>query len=457
MNFIIQLEEKNIVEEKSWTHNDNKIIYFYNEKIKINNLETAFSEKKLSPEKIRIDANEIFKFLNLLNSGRNTSNKISSVKIINKKNKLEKHEQMIHDYFLEGFCLSNYAFDKYKNQKKTKFKVEASFIDKDFEHCLNGTYISRDLVNEPLSHLTAKLLSKRIKEISKIAGFKVSVLNEKQIKSNKMGGVLAVNKGSVLEPTFNILTYKPKNRKNKNPIVLVGKGVMYDTGGLSLKPTQNSMDMMKCDMAGAASVIGAIYSIASAKSDQYVVGLIPAVENRPGGNAYVPGDVIEMMSGKTVEVLNTDAEGRMILADALHYAKRYKPELVIDIATLTGAAARSVGKYGAVAMEKNSYYSSQNMYRLWQSGLISGERIVPQPFWDEYKEELDSSIADIKNLGGPEAGHITAGKFLEHFTDYPWIHIDIAGVAFLLNDYIYRKKGATGFGSRLLAHFILNK
>ena len=149
-----------------------------------------------------------------------------------------------------------------------------------------------------------------------------------------MGGVLAVNKGSVLEPTFNILTYKPKNRKNKNPIVLVGKGVMYDTGGLSLKPTQNSMDMMKCDMAGAASVIGAIYSIASAKSNQYVVGLIPAVENRPGGNAYVPGDVIKMMSGKTVEVLNTDAEGRMILADALHYAKRYKPELVIDIAIL---------------------------------------------------------------------------------------------------------------------------
>ena len=352
MNFIIELEQKNILDEKSWIHNENKIVYFYKEKIKINNLETAFSEEKLSPEKIRRDANEIFRFLNLLNTGRNTSKKITSVKIINKKNKLEKHEQMIHDYFLEGFCLSNYVFDKYKNQKETKFKVEANFIDKDFEHYLNGNYISRDLVNEPLSHLTAKLLSNRIKEISKIAGFKVSVLNEKQIKLNKMGGVLAVNKGSVLEPTFNILTYKPKNRKNKNPIVLVGKGVMYDTGGLSLKPTQNSMDMMKCDMAGAASVVGAMYSIASAKSDQYVVGLIPAVENRPGGNAYVPGDVVKMMSGKTVEVLNTDAEGRMILADALHYAKRYKPELVIDIATLTGAAARSVGKYGAVAMEK---------------------------------------------------------------------------------------------------------
>ena len=457
MNFIIELEEKNIVDEQSWIHNENKIIYFYNKKIKINNLESAFSEDNLSPEKIRRDANEIFRFLNLINTGRKNTKKIISVKILNKKKKLEKYEQMIHDYFLEGFCLSNYSFDKYKHKKETKFKIETCFIDKNFEHCLNGTYISRDLVNEPLSHLTAKLLSKRIKEISKIAGFKVTVLNEKQIKLNKMGGVLAVNKGSVLEPTFNILTYKPKNRKNKNPIVLVGKGVMYDTGGLSLKPTQNSMDMMKCDMAGAASVIGAMYSIALAKSDQYVIGLIPAVENRPGGNAYVPGDVIKMMNGKTVEVLNTDAEGRMILADALHYAKRYKPELVIDVATLTGAAARSVGKYGAVAMEKNSYYSSQNMYRLWQSSLIVGERIVPQPFWDEYKEELDSNIADIKNLGGPEAGHITAGKFLEYFTDYPWIHIDIAGVAFLLKDHIYHKKGATGFGSRLLAHFVLNK
>ena len=274
-----------------------------------------------------------------------------------------------------------------------------------------------------------------------------------------MGGVLSVNQGSIAKPTFNILTYKSKKSQSKRPVVLVGKGVMYDTGGLSLKPTQNSMDMMKCDM-GAAAVIGAIYSLALSKSNCYVVGLIPAVENRPGGDAYVPGDVITMMNGTTVEVLNTDAEGRLILADELHYAKRYNPELVIDIATLTGAAARSVGKYGLVAMEnynKEIFTNfSTDMNKLLKSGNIVGERVAVQPFWDDYKKELESSVADIKNLGGAEAGHITAGKFLEYFVDYPWIHLDIAGLAFLTSDYLYCRKGGTGAASRLLCHFIHN-
>ena len=232
-------------------------------------------------------------------------------------------------------------------------------------------------------------------------------------------------------------------------------------GGLSLKPTLNSMDMMKCDMGGAAAVIGSIYALALSKADCYIVGLIPAVENRPGGEAYVPGDVITMMSGKTVEVLNTDAEGRLILADALHYAKRYKPELVIDVATLTGAAARAIGKHGLVAMEnhKKEIFTdfSVSMKALLSSGNIVGERVVVQPFWDDYKDELVSSIADIKNLGGPEGGHITAGKFLEHFVDYPWIHLDIAGVAFLQKNHLYNKKGGTGFAVRLLTHFLTQK
>ena len=275
-----------------------------------------------------------------------------------------------------------------------------------------------------------------------------------------MGGVLSVNQGSIAKPTFNILTYKSEKSQSKRPIVLVGKGVMYDTGGLSLKPTHNSMDMMKCDMGGAAAVIGAIYSLALSKSDCYVVGLIPAVENRPGGDAYVPGDVITMMNGTTVEVLNTDAEGRLILADALCYAKRYDPELVIDIATLTGAAARSIGKYGLVAMENYSKEIftnfSNDMKRLLKSGNIVGERVAVQPFWDDYKKELESNIADIKNLGGAEAGHITAGKFLEHFVDYPWIHLDIAGLAFLTSDHSYCRKGGTGAASRLLTYFIHN-
>ena len=163
-----------------------------------------------------------------------------------------------------------------------------------------------------------------------------------------------------------------------------------------------------------------------------------------------------MMNGMTVEVLNTDAEGRLILADALHYAKRYDPQLVVDVATLTGAAARSIGKHGIVAMEKESYYPSRDLYNLWETGYLSGERIAIQPFWDDYKKELESSVADIKNLGGAESGHITAGKFLEHFVDYPWIHLDIAGPAFLSNPYLYYKKGATGIGVRLLAHFLNN-
>ena len=266
--------------------------------------------------------------------------------------------------------------------------------------------------------------------------------------------MLSVNKGSVLPATFNILTYRPKNAKNKKPYVLVGKGVMYDTGGLSLKPTPNSMDMMKSDMAGAAVVIGSMYALAKAKSDKYIIGLIPAVENRPGGDAYVPGDVIKMMSGKTVEVLNTDAEGRLILADTLHYAKRYKHELVVDVATLTGSAARAVGKYGVVAMEKTTYHTSLNLRRLCEIGSLIGERVVPQPFWDDYKDELVSSVADITNLGGVEAGHITAGKFLEYFINYPWIHLDIAGSAFLKKPYLYYKvPGATGVTVRLLSHY----
>jgi leucyl aminopeptidase len=175
-------------------------------------------------------------------------------------------------------------------------------------------------------------------------------LNKAKIKQLKMGGLIAVNLGSIQPPTFTIMEWKPKNAVNKKPVVLVGKGVVYDTGGMSLKPTPNSMDFMKCDMGGGAAVGGAIYAIAKAKLPVHVVALVPATDNRPDGDAYVPGDVITMMSGKTVEVLNTDAEGRLILADALHYAKRYKPELVLEFSTLTGAAAAAIGPMGIVCM-----------------------------------------------------------------------------------------------------------
>ena len=378
-------------------------------------------------------------------------------KEVNIYNQIKKSN--LYAIFVESILLLNYKFEKYKSKKSSILKItyqNSNLINKSM---IEGVFIARDLVNEPLSFLTADQLAKEIKKYSKKSFFKLETLSEKKIKDLEMGGVLSVNKGSVNPSNFNILTYKHPNSKSSKPIILVGKGVMYDTGGLSLKPTANSMDMMKCDMAGAAAVVGAIYAIAKMKINVSLIGLIPAVENRPGGNAYVPGDVVKMMNGSTVEVLNTDAEGRMILADALHYAKRFNPKLVIDLATLTGSAARAVGKYGIAAMGNAS---NETIKILEDAGLNINERIALQPFWEEYRLELESDIADLKNIGSAEAGHITAGKFLEHFTKekeksaYPWIHLDIAGVAYLKKPYFLSQKGGTGAGVRLLCEFIKN-
>jgi leucyl aminopeptidase len=301
--------------------------------------------------------------------------------------------------------------------------------------------------------LNAVQLADAFVKAGKEANFKTTVFNKKKIEELGMGGLLSVNQGSIDPPTFTIMEYKPKNAKNKKPIVLVGKGVVYDTGGLSLKPTPNSMDLMKCDMAGAAAVGCAMYAIAKAKLNIHVVGLVPATDNRPGFNAFAPGDIITMMDGSTVEMLNSDAEGRMILADALHYAKRYQPEMVIDIATLTGAAAAAIGTFGIVGM---GTATSTQKEKLIKSGNNVYERIAEFPFWDEYDDLMKSDIADQKNIGGPYAGAITAGKFLNKFTNYPYYHLDIAGPAFLSAKENYKPKGGTGVGVRLFFDFIKN-
>ena len=211
------------------------------------------------------------------------------------------------------------------------------------------------------------------------------------------------------------------------------------------------MDLMKTDMGGAGTEIGAMHAIASNKLPVNVIALIPATDNRPSGNAYAPGDVITMHNETTVEVLNTDAEGRLILADALSYAKKYNPDIVIDLATLTGAAAQAIGHYGIVSMHKNSI---KDHNELKDAGNEMHERLAEFPFWDDYDKLLDSDIADIKNIGGSFAGAITAGKFLSKFISYPWIHLDIAGPTFVKERYGYRGKGATGIGVRLLYNFI---
>lgn len=370
----------------------------------------------------------------------------------------------------EGIALSNYQFIKYfKNVTEKQNSLTDLYIQSaeklqqavhELQAQVNGTYIARTLVNEPLSYLTAEQLGNEVMQLAKQYNFKAEVLNKQKIEALKMGGLLAVNKGSIDPPTFSILEYKPENAKNQQPIVLVGKGVVYDTGGLSLKPTPNSMDEMKSDMAGAATVVGVITAIAQAKLPVHVVGLIPATDNRPGNNAYTPGDIVTTFDGTTVEVLNTDAEGRMILCDALSYAKKYNPELVLDFATLTGAAVRAIGQVASCSM---GTATQETFNQLSEAGFQTYERTVQMPFWDEYGDMMKSDIADLKNIGGPMAGQISAGKFLEHFTKnadgthaYPWIHVDIAGPSYLLSTDSYRGKYGTGTGVRLVFNFLKN-
>lgn len=370
--------------------------------------------------------------------------------------------KLVLEAIAEAAILSNYQFLEYKTEKKENSleKLEILSDDTKADQWVKSgmqraiaTTVARDLVNEPVITLTAEELANRATQLGDHYGFSVEVLNKSRIESLKMGGLLAVNYGSPNPPTFTIMEWKPQNAVNQKPVVFVGKGVVYDTGGLSLKPTANSMDFMKADMAGAAAVIGAMCGISALDLPVHVIGLVPATDNRPGQNAYTPGDVIKMFDGSTVEVLNTDAEGRMLLADALAYAKKYEPELVIDLATLTGAAVVAVGPE-AIAMMSTADESVKDEAK--KAGNEVYERLVELPLWKEYGEYLKSEIADKKNIGGRSAGSITAGKFLESFTDYPWIHLDIAGPAFIHKPSSYRGRNGTGVGVRLLIKYIEN-
>jgi leucyl aminopeptidase len=363
----------------------------------------------------------------------------------------------------EGMGLASYQFLKYRTSAKKKLNTlntvyfaKNSATLKEVAQLgitIDAIYRARTLVNEPLNHLSAEQLAREIALLGRDGGFKVTILNKARLEKEKMGGLLSVNLGSIDPPTFTIMEYVPKKAINKKPIVLVGKGVVYDTGGLSLKPTANSMDRMKSDMGGAALVSCAMYAIAKMQLPLHVIALVPATDNRPGGNAYVPGDVITMYSGATVEVMNTDAEGRLLLGDALHWAKRYKPELVCDFATLTGAAAAALGEHGIVCM---GTADDETKTAFKESGYNQYERLVELPLWDEYGEQIKSEIADIKNVGGATGGAITAGKFLEHFTDYPWMHFDIAGVSFATSKKGYTPFGGTAYGMRMLLDFLIN-
>jgi leucyl aminopeptidase len=367
-------------------------------------------------------------------------------------------------YYAEGAFLALYRFDSYKSENSEDTKVgEIIFLTgkKDNLQSLkkvtdrarqiaDATFLARDLSNHPSNTATPTYLADTARKMSRKLGIVCKVLGEKEMKRLGMGSFLGVAKGSDEPPKLIVMEYF-KGGNKKNPIAIVGKGVTFDTGGISLKPPGN-MDEMKMDMSGAAATIGAMQAIASLKLKVDIVGIVPATENMPGGSAIKPGDVLKSMSGKTIEVLNTDAEGRLILADALSYAIRYKPKAIIDLATLTGAVVHALGHHISAVISNNDDLVTQ----LKESGEVTGEKVWQLPILEEYEKAMKSGIADLKNIAGPGvgAGTITAGVFLKSFVgDYPWAHLDIAGTAWGEGK-AYIPKGASGVGVRLLLDLI---
>ena len=379
---------------------------------------------------------------------------------------------IVAELLVDSILYGLYTFDRLKSGKlekkkgkekdsgvrleELKIRVNAGSVKEVREGSRCGQVIAdarslvRDLVNLPGNLLNADGVAEAARKSAEKSGCKVTVFNKEEIEQLRMGGLQAVNKGSHAPPTFTILEYKPVS-KPLATVALVGKGVTFDSGGISLKPS-NGMDEMKCDMAGAAAVIGTVEAAALLELPLRVVGFIPATDNMPGGAAQTPGDVITTYSGITVEVGNTDAEGRLILADALAYAvKHYKPDAVIDLATLTGACIVALGYSVAGLFSNNDRFAG----KIYEAGRKSGEKVWRMPVWEEYDELIKSEVADVHNAGAKGAGSITAAKFLEKFIDghKTWAHLDIAGPAFSAKKG-KTAQGGTGFGVRLLINLL---
>ncbi|CUU10214.1 leucyl aminopeptidase [Candidatus Kryptobacter tengchongensis] len=381
------------------------------------------------------------------------------------KDKINESLDYIAQSIAEGSVLALYKFDKYltdEERKNRKVREVIVFSEKDSKEIREGirvadivcsaVYFARDLANAPASEIYPETLAKAAVSSGKKYGYKVKVLGKPEIEKLGMGGLLAVNSGSAKPPRFIIMEYNG-NPRSKERYVIVGKGITFDSGGISIKPAQG-MDEMKMDMSGAAAVIATMEAVARLKLPVNLVGLVPATENMPSGSAYKPGDILKTYIGKTIEVDNTDAEGRIILADALGYAQKYKPTAIIDLATLTGACVVALG-YFATGMFGND---EKLMEEIKKAGEKTYERVWQLPTWDEYDQLIKSDVADVKNTGGRWAGAITAAKFLQKFVgNYPWVHLDIAGTAMLDKEYDYQPKGGSGVGVRLLVEFFRNK
>jgi leucyl aminopeptidase len=383
---------------------------------------------------------------------------------INMVKKYFDDKEYFYRSFIEGISLGNYTFDKYKKERD-KTRNLSVFIHADDEKVIksaiaknnsvvDGIFFTKDLQNEPPSALRPFELADSVREKLTKHGMKVTVFDEKEIKKRNMGGLIAVGQGSNAKPRFIVIEYKPKNKKsNGKKIALVGKGVTFDTGGYCIKPWQGMLEM-KADMSGAAVVAGTMLAAAKMNLPVEILGVIPAAENMINGEAMRPGDVVKTASGKTIEVGHTDAEGRMILADALYYASKHKPDEIIDFATLTGACVVALGLGVAGLFTKNDSLADE----LYKAGMKTYDRLWRLPMWDDYNKDNESKIADVNNDGGRWGGAITAAKFLENFVDkkIPWAHLDIAGPA-VANDLTnYNKVFMTGFGVRLMIEYLSN-
>jgi leucyl aminopeptidase len=358
----------------------------------------------------------------------------------------------------EGALLGAYRFDRYRTIQPPREPLESLELIasgasqsglrsgvKAGESVAASTNFARDLSNEPGSVCTPAWLAARAREMAREVGLRARVFDEKELERRRMGGLLAVGRGSAHAPRMIVLEHGARH-SGRRTVALVGKGITFDTGGISIKPAA-SMEEMKHDMSGGAAVLGALRAAALLRLPLHVVGIVPAAQNSPGGRAYLPGDVVRTASGKTIEVLNTDAEGRVVLADGLHFGQSFRPDAIVDLATLTGACIIALGRHCAALMGNDANL----LERVIVAGQTSGERVWPLPLWDEHKKQIESHIADVKNTAGRDAATITAGAFLSHFVgEVPWAHLDIAGKESVSADDPLCVKGATGFGVRLL-------
>jgi leucyl aminopeptidase len=363
----------------------------------------------------------------------------------------------------EGAILGGYRFDGYKTLDKGPPGLEKLVLLATGSGSLaplragvrigvaigESVNAARDLANEPGSVATPAYLASQARVFAKEAGLTAHVLTPRELEKQKMGAILAVGRGSANPPRLIVLEHgEPSPRRPT--IALVGKGITFDTGGISIKPAAN-MDAMKGDMSGGAAVLGAMRAIGLLKLPLHVVGIVAAAQNMPDGNAYLPGDIVETAAGITLEILNTDAEGRVVLSDALHYATHYEPDAIIDLATLTGAKIVALGSSCCAVIGSDE----KLIQKLRDAGDRAHERAWPLPLWPEHKRKIKGDVGDLKNTGGREAGSIMAAALLSHFVgDFPWAHLDIAGNEFSSSNGPLAPRGATGFGVRLLVELL---